>query len=86
MSLSFDISQSKKKTILLNIQFLFQAKSSQRRSASLQYCEVQIVDGQSKCQMPVSKRSADSHYTTINEESTKAFLQTCRQQELSHKK
>ncbi|XP_031564971.1 GRB2-associated-binding protein 1-like isoform X2 [Actinia tenebrosa] len=61
------------------------AKSSQR-SASLQYCEVQIVEGQSKCQMPVSKRGADSHYTTINEESTKAFLQTCRQHELSQKK
>ncbi|KAK3741545.1 hypothetical protein QZH41_002929 [Actinostola sp. cb2023] len=54
-----------------------------QRKAALQYCEVQIIDGQAKCQMPVPRRDAESHYTTINEESTQAFLQTCRQQQTS---
>ncbi|EDO44466.1 predicted protein [Nematostella vectensis] len=49
------------------------------RRAALQYCEVQIVEGssQTRLQAPASQRNASSHYTTINEESTKAFQQTC---------
>ena len=56
---------------------LFLQPQNQRKK-DLQYAEVQIVEGSPKSRhfVPVSERPS-THYTSINEESTRAFLRTC---------
>ena len=57
--------------------FLLQMEQKQRRD--LLYAEVEIIEGAQQVRIPYasSPRRENTNYTSINEESTRALLQTC---------
>jgi len=55
------------------------AQMEQRQRRDLLYAEVEIIEGAQQVRIPYasSPRRENTNYTSINEESTRALLQTC---------